>query len=143
LNNAPDIILHTDRSKYVSFGHADFGSNQLIEPSIGQTGHHTMEGIVILRGAGIPAGASMQGANIVDIAPTTLALMGLSVPAEMDGQVLFGVETRASGQGDNPQNSTRAGETRAGGQGATDENPYSEEDEAQVMERLRELGYVA
>ncbi len=142
LNNAPDIILHTDRSKYVSFGHADFGSNQLVEPSIGQTGHHTMDGIVILRGAGIPAGTQVQGANIIDIAPTTLALMSLPIPPEMDGKVLFGVETRASGPGD-PRNGTQAGETRAGGQGSADENPYSEQDEEQVMERLRELGYVA
>jgi predicted AlkP superfamily phosphohydrolase/phosphomutase len=131
LPNAPDIILHTDRAKYVSFGHADFGSNQLIEPSIGQTGHHTMDGIVILRGAGISAGSRIEGANIIDIAPTTLALMGLPVPAEMDGKVLFGAETRRQGEG----------ETRR--QGDVEENPYSEEDEAQVMERLRELGYVA
>jgi len=131
LPNAPDIILHTDRAKYVSFGHADFGSNQLIEPSIGQTGHHTMDGIVILRGAGIPAESRIEGANIIDIAPTTLALMGLPVPAEMDGKVLFGAETRRQGEG----------ETRR--QGDVEENPYSEEDEAQVMERLRELGYVA
>jgi predicted AlkP superfamily phosphohydrolase/phosphomutase len=131
LPNAPDIILHTDRAKYVSFGHADFGSNQLIEPSIGQTGHHTMDGIVILRGAGIPAGTQLKGANIIDIAPTTLALMSLPVPAEMDGKVLFGAETRRQGEG----------EIRR--QGDVEENPYSEEDEAQVMERLRELGYVA
>jgi len=131
LPNAPDIILHTDRAKYVSFGHADFGSNQLIEPSIGQTGHHTMDGIVILRGAGIPAESRIEGANIIDIAPTTLALMGLPLPAEMDGKALFGAETRRQGEG----------ETRR--QGDVEENPYSEEDEAQVMERLRELGYVA
>jgi predicted AlkP superfamily phosphohydrolase/phosphomutase len=131
LDHAPDIILHTDRAKYVSFGHADFGSNQLIEPSIGQTGHHTMEGIVILRGAGIPAGTHLEGANIIDIAPTVLALMGLPVPSEMDGKVLFGMETRSTGAKE--QESNKAG----------DENPYSEEDEEQVMERLRELGYVA
>jgi predicted AlkP superfamily phosphohydrolase/phosphomutase len=131
LPNAPDIILHTDRAKYVSFGHADFGSNQLIEPSIGQTGHHTMDGIVILRGAGIPAGTQLKGANIIDIAPTTLALMSLPVPAEMDGKVLFGAETRSRGAEEQTSKSL-------------DENPYSEEeDEAQVMERLRELGYVA
>src|SRR5512136_588404 len=94
LNHAPDIILHTNRSKYVSFGHADFGSNKLIEPSIGQTGHHTMEGIVILRGADIPAGTRIEGANIIDIAPTVLALMSLPIPSEMDGRVLFGAETR-------------------------------------------------
>ncbi len=131
LAHAPDIILHTDRSKYVSFGHADFGSNKLIEPSIGQTGHHTMDGILILHGTGIPAGQRIEGANIIDIAPTAIALMGLDVPAEMDGKVLFGSETRRKGEK----------ETKSVGQ--ADDNPYSEEDEAQVMERLRELGYVA
>jgi predicted AlkP superfamily phosphohydrolase/phosphomutase len=134
LNYAPDIILHTNRSKYVSFGHADFGSNKLIEPSIGQTGHHTMEGIVILRGAEIPAGVRVDGANIIDIAPTVLALMELNVPGEMDGKVLFGQASKSASQ--------------QIGKGAiplapTGENPYSEEDEEQVMERLRELGYVA
>jgi hypothetical protein len=49
----------------------------------------------------------------------------------MDGTVLFGSETR--GKGAEGQRSKRAG----------NENPYSEEDEEQVMERLRELGYVA
>jgi predicted AlkP superfamily phosphohydrolase/phosphomutase len=146
LASAPDIILHTDRSKYVSFGHADFGSNKLIEPSIGQTGHHTMDGIIILRGAGIPAASRIEGANIVDIAPTALSLMGLDVPGEMDGKVLFGqlgrqVDKGITRQGGEP-------ETQQVGQGASliapvEENPYSEEDEEQVMERLRELGYVA
>jgi len=131
LSHAPDIILHTDRARYVSFGHADFGSNKLIEPSIGQTGHHTMDGIVILRGARIPAGTRLEGANIVDIAPTVLALMGLPVPETMDGKVLFGMETRSAG--------TRERDRRE----VESENPYSEEDEEQVMERLRELGYVA
>jgi len=130
LNNAPDIVLHTERAKYVSFGHADFGSNKLIEPSIGQTGHHTMEGIVILRGAGIPVGTHLEGANIIDVAPTVLALMGLPVPGEMDGKVLFG---QAERQGAIPIAPTPM----------PDENPYSEEDEEQVMERLRELGYIA
>jgi predicted AlkP superfamily phosphohydrolase/phosphomutase len=134
LLNAPDIVLHTDRAKYVSFGHADFGSNKLIEPSIGQTGHHTMEGLVILRGEDIPAGARLEGANIVDIAPTALALMGLPVPAHMDGKVLFGPADKLTNQQVNKSASQQIG---------SEENPYSEEDEEQVMERLRELGYVA
>ncbi len=91
----------------------------------------------------------------MDIAPTVLALMGLTVPGEMDGQALFGEESR--GQGD--KETRRQGDEETGGQGdiATtasgpagienqgegEENPYSEEDEEQVMERLRDLGYVA
>ncbi len=92
-----------------------------------------MDGIVILAGPGIPAGTHIEGANIIDIAPTVLALMGLPVPGEMDGKALLGVEARQAGGPKVP------GQAQGGG----GENPYSEEDEAQVMERLRELGYVA
>ncbi|MCA9969818.1 MAG: alkaline phosphatase family protein, partial [Anaerolineales bacterium] len=52
----PDLVLHTDRAKYVSFGHADFGSNRIIEPSTGQTGHHHMVGVVGLHGPGVQSG---------------------------------------------------------------------------------------
>ncbi len=134
---APDLILHTERSKYVSFGHADFGSNKVLEPSIGQTGHHTMDGIVVLHGPGIKANEAIHG-NIIDIAPTTLYALGLPVPSIMDGQVLtdaFTVEYLAQ------QPIMEA--TSASGGHAESTKVYSEEDEAQVMERLRDLGYVA
>ena len=134
---APDLILHTDRSKYVSFGHADFGSNKLLEPSIGQTGHHTMDGIVVVHGPGVKANQAIKG-HIIDIAPTTLYALGLPIPSIMDGKVLqegFTAEylaqhpiTNAAAVDSNTAESTKV---------------YSEEDEAQVMERLRDLGYVA
>jgi predicted AlkP superfamily phosphohydrolase/phosphomutase len=138
LEQAPDIILHTDRAKYVSFGHADFGSNRLIEPSIGQTGHHMMDGIVIVHGAGVRPGARIERATILDIAPTALAMLGLPAPAGLDGHVLevaFTDEFRMRGL------STPPGDAPAVER--LPEQAYSEEDEAQVMERLRDLGYVA
>ena len=134
---APDLILHTDRAKYVSFGHADFGSNKLLEPSIGQTGHHTMDGIVVLHGPGIVPGQAIQG-HIVDIAPTVLYALNLPVPSIMDGKVLqaaFSPDYLAA----HPIATTTSATPGAGGS----TNAYSEEDEAQVMQRLRELGYVA
>jgi predicted AlkP superfamily phosphohydrolase/phosphomutase len=134
---APDLILHTDRSKYVSFGHADFGSNKLLEPSIGQTGHHTMDGIVVLHGEGVIPNAAIKG-NIIDIAPTVLYSLGLPVPAIMDGQVIqsaFSAEYLAA------HPIARAAADESTSSGST--NVYSKDDEAQVMDRLRELGYVA
>jgi predicted AlkP superfamily phosphohydrolase/phosphomutase len=134
---APDLILHTDRSKYVSFGHADFGSNKILEPSIGQTGHHTMDGIVVLHGPGVQANAAIRG-DIIDIAPTVLYALGLPVPSLMDGKVLqagFAPDYVAA------HPITRSADTTAG---TTTASPaYSEEDEEQVMERLRQLGYVS
>ncbi len=134
---APDLILHTDRSKYVSFGHADFGSNKLLEPSIGQTGHHTMDGIVVLHGPGIKANAAIKG-NIIDIAPTTLYALGLPIPSIMDGQVLQDGFTA-----DYLAQHPILNAVSADGSRAESTRVYSEEDEAQVMERLRDLGYVA
>ena len=52
----PDLVLHTDRAKFVSFGHADFGSNKITEPSTGQTGHHHMVGVLGLTRAGRQSG---------------------------------------------------------------------------------------
>jgi hypothetical protein len=129
--------LHTDRSKYVSFGHADFGSNKLLEPSIGQTGHHTMDGIVVLHGEGVMPNTAIKG-NIIDIAPTVLYSLGLPIPAIMDGQVIqsaFSAEYLAA------HPIVRAAADQSPSSGST--NVYSKDDEAQVMDRLRELGYVA
>jgi predicted AlkP superfamily phosphohydrolase/phosphomutase len=134
LEQAPDIVLHTDRAKYVSFGHADFGSHRLIEPSVGQSGHHAMDGIVILHGPGIAPGTALEGANIVDVAPSILYAMGLSVPADMDGRPLLAAFDAA-------HVTTHPVQT-SGEQHAARED-YSAQDEEQVMERLRELGYVA
>ncbi|NCF69864.1 MAG: hypothetical protein GWP61_28295 [Chloroflexi bacterium] len=63
----PDLVLHTDRAKYVSFGHADFGSNKIIEPSTGQTGHHHMVGIVGLNGPGARTGKRLAEASFSPI----------------------------------------------------------------------------
>jgi len=133
---APDLILHTDRSKYVSFGHADFGSNKVLEPSIGQTGHHTMDGIVVLHGPGVKANQAIKG-QIIDIAPTVLYAMGLPVPSIMDGRVLQDGFT-ADYLARHPMANTATSSI------STNESTdvYSEEDEAQVMDRLRDLGYV-
>ena len=133
---APDLILHTDRSKYVSFGHADFGSNKVLEPSIGQTGHHTMDGIVVLHGPGVKANQAIKG-QIIDIAPTVLYAMGLPVPSIMDGKVLQDGFT-ADYLARHPMANTATSSI------STNESTdvYSEEDEAQVMDRLRDLGYV-
>ena len=135
--NAPDLILHTDRSKYVSFGHADFGSNKILEPSIGQTGHHTLDGIVVLHGPGIKANEAIKG-NIIDIAPTVLYALGLPIPSIVDGHVLEAAFTSEYlMQQPMAKVMTPAGSVHQ----AT--NVYSEEDEEQVLERLRALGYVS
>lgn len=133
----PDLVLHTDRAKYVSFGHADFGSKQIIEPSTGQTGHHHMVGVLGLKGPGVRPGLTLPEASILDVAPTILHYLGLPVPEHMDGDVL----TVAFSDEFNAANPVQTVATDLGPGGGDD--VYTAEEEEMVMEKLRDLGYVA
>jgi len=133
----PDLILHTDRARYVSFGHADFGSNQVIEPSVGQTGHHHMVGVMALHGPGVRQGVVLDEASILDLAPTILHYMGLPVPDYMDGAVL----TQAFSDELNHANPVRYNDD---GYGLLNEDTgYFGDEEEAVIEKLRDMGYVA
>lgn len=49
---------------------------------------HRPLGVLAMAGPGIKAGEQVHGANILDIAPTALTMLGLPVGADMDGRVL-------------------------------------------------------
>ena len=95
----------------------------------GMSGSHRPDGLFVLAGDGIPAG-EISGAHIADLAPTILALCGVSVPANWDGRLLpcippYGVP-RPLGVGDSE----------------TGEQPYDATQEADLKRRLQELGYL-
>lgn len=133
----PDLILHTDRARYVSFGHADFGSNRILEPSTGQTGHHHMSGVVVLNGPDVRKSVTMDESSILDLAPTILHYLGLPVPDYMDGSVL----TKAFEDDYNAGHPIRI--DTAGMNANHSPDNISAEDAEVVMQRLKDLGYVA
>jgi len=144
LHRLPDLIVHTDRRRYVSFGHADFGSRHLIEPSFGQSGHHTLTGILAMRGPGVRPGMSLDDAHIVDLAPTILRLLQLPIPPHMDGQFLadaLASELLNVASGGSETTAKRIPPETA----ATTRAPsnYSDQEEEAVRERLRGMGYLA
>jgi len=53
-----------------------------------RTGTHTLRGIIAMLGPGIEPGAEIQDADLYDLAPTLLYLMGLPVPEDLPGRVL-------------------------------------------------------
>jgi predicted AlkP superfamily phosphohydrolase/phosphomutase len=100
------------------------------------SGHHTLHGIIILRGEGIRPGSRIDGACVHDVAPTTLYLMGLPIPSDMDGRVLTEVI-------DDDLLSARSIETAAVGEMDVGERlSYTKAEEEVIGERLRNLGYV-
>lgn len=137
LDHTPDLLLLPADFRYVAFGESEFASNQIVGPTLGHTGHHRLEGIGAFIGPQVQVGATLHGATLVDLAPTILYALGLPIPPDMDGRVLteaFRAEFLARAA---PQYDTA--EARRSDFGGT----YSEEEEAEVIQRLADLGYVS
>ena len=74
--------------RYRTIGLHDFTTHKVISPAFGPTGDHRMEGILIATGPAFRQGAAPCQADLLDIAPTVLHLLGVPVPADMDGRIL-------------------------------------------------------
>jgi predicted AlkP superfamily phosphohydrolase/phosphomutase len=130
MNRAPDIILELGLEQ--GYSHSCLRSRggpsfRRIQPNEflggkerGMNGNHRDTGILILSEPTRATSATLQ-----DIAPTVLARLGVAGPA-MDGHALLG-------------ESMLRHEDETGTD--TQETPYSPEEQAQIEERLRALGY--
>jgi hypothetical protein len=93
----------------------------------------------LLRGAPFRTGITLPQAHITDVAPTLLYLLGIPVPAEMDGRVMieaFQQEFVAA----NPVRYQEDGLLMQLNQSA--EAVYSMAETVKIQERLKDLGYI-
>lgn len=131
-----DILFLPRRLEYFGFGEYEFADNRVIAPlKRGISGTHRMHGIGIAWGSPIHS-ARLQQARLEDFAPTILHLMGLPVPAHMDGRPLLEI---LSGQAGLP-------EVQVGPGWEDGDNPelhLTSQEEDTIRQRLRDLGYVA
>jgi predicted AlkP superfamily phosphohydrolase/phosphomutase len=139
LDLAPDILYAPTDERAVIFGDFEFSSNRVVEPtSPAISGQHRMDGILALWGPEVPAGTVLERAGIMDVAPTALHLMGMPVPEDMDGRVII--------QALKPDFLERRPVQSIGGdeQAPTDAAPgYTEEQEGEIIDRLKGLGYIS
>ncbi len=98
-------------------------------------GTHRLHGILIAAGAGTAAGGRRAEADLCDITPTALTLLGLPVPRLMDGRPLVELFPLVDDLGVVYTDEAPAPQPRC-------ETRETQEDEAQVADRLRELGYI-
>ena len=100
------------------------------------TGSHRSQGIFIAQGEGIRPGFALAGAEITDVAPTALYLLGEPIPGWMDGRVLTEILE--------PGLLQRQPILRAG----SDENlaeerlEYTDDEAKMLADRLSGLGYL-
>lgn len=151
LEEAPDIVVHwnTHESYTYAFRLSSKSKHlnwiEQIDPEqpenmaffTGKSGSHRDEGIFLAEGPGIRPGVTLQGAQIIDVAPTILHLLGVPAPNDMDGQVLEDIL-----DADTVAPVTTESELQNVAVENGQDSAYTEEDTVVIAERLRALGYI-
>lgn len=149
VGDAPDIVVHWSTHEgytyafRVSAKSRSLAWTENLDPSqpdsmtffTGKSGSHRDNGIFLAEGPSVGAGVKLEGARIIDVAPTILHLMNVAAPVDMDGEALVDmfVDDRVAVAVAAEADSTP--ELAAGG-------AYTAEDNAVIAERLRALGYI-
>lgn len=140
LENAPDIVIEWVDYRYWGRGRFDINSPSVLEArhhhdfsELPVTGTHRPEGIFLIYGAGIHEGKRIEGARIVDVAPTILYLLNQSIPREMDGRLLTSVLCQP------PEHIEYTG---AEIESQKEEYQHTSEDQKYIEDRLKDLGYL-
>ncbi|MFO0953018.1 MAG: alkaline phosphatase family protein [Isosphaeraceae bacterium] len=121
-NVAPDLIVHFGALAWRSVGGVGYPTIHVQENDTGPDDcNHSQHGAFILAGPNVPVSGEVEGAHLLDIAPTLLELGGYDVPPSMRGAI------------------DSAGLIRPAGAVSSG---YSPEGEDLVRERLSGLGYI-
>ncbi|HKG21564.1 MAG TPA: alkaline phosphatase family protein [Blastocatellia bacterium] len=136
-DESPDIqFLPTDMANK-PLGTLDLTSNKFITPVYGNSGDHRMHGIMLGRGPDLKRSATVEGARIIDYAPTILHTFGAEIPSDMDGRVLSEIFTEEY-MGRNP---VRISDAAAYAE-AEKMGSMTDEESEEIRERLRGWGYL-
>jgi predicted AlkP superfamily phosphohydrolase/phosphomutase len=137
IERAPDIAIRwvpgrTFRGFVCSTARGGAKMREVASQPPFEPGGHEAEGLVVATGPDVGAG-SIQG-RLEDVTPTVLALLGLSIPAGLDGRPLPFVRGTPAHE---------AAVVSPAGAGAVDASTgYTPEEEEAVRQRLEDLGYL-
>jgi predicted AlkP superfamily phosphohydrolase/phosphomutase len=100
-------------------------------------GTHRLHGILVARAPCLKTATEIENPRLIDLAPTILYLLGVSVPEDMDGSVLTAAFRPEFLAGHPVQSGAASGTSRC-------DRPsgYTDEESAKVEERLQALGYI-
>jgi predicted AlkP superfamily phosphohydrolase/phosphomutase len=146
MTNAPDLTVELRDFGFFSVRRTN--SVHAKRPYI--IGTHHPAGILIARGPGIRRGAEAQPVHLKDVAPTTLYMMDLEIPSDLEGTVmreLFTPEFLASRSrketGAAAVNGTAAHNLQ--NEPADDraiDGPNASEEDLEILEKMKALGYL-
>ena len=137
IGEAPDIQFLPANMTNKPLGTLDLTSNKFITPVYGNSGDHRMHGILLGRGPELRSRTLVEGARIIDFAPTILHSFGVEVPSDMDGRVLEEIFTEQY-MAENPVRTSEATEYVA----PETTGAMTDEESEEIRQRLRGLGYL-
>ncbi len=134
----PDLIALPDDPYWVRTRLTGNGSWVMTDPNL--PGTHRPEGVVALAGAGLAPGRSLK-ARLIDATPTILNLLGLPIPAHVEGRPITGESTTADSK--NTFTPTRHDSPEVALEGPHRRQfEYTAEEQAILEQRLADLGYL-
>ncbi len=131
---APDLILGTAPGYSFHHGFSDSIIKESTQHGRIRSGDHEQFGTFILSGAGIK-NVKLENAEIMDIAPTILHILGLPLSDEMDGKFL----KNAFDEKWIEKNPVKIIEET---EWSSDNSSTSDDEEKQIAEQLKALGYL-
>ncbi len=131
---APDVIIGPNEALGYDFLPGDPRDPRLSVPTPENSGGHRLAGMLLISGQNVRAVEGAPPAEIIDLAPTLMWLLGEPVPPEMDGCVLAEAFD-APLDGD-------VGRRSDGVQGDGVEANAAQEGRPSVTQRLKDLGYL-
>jgi predicted AlkP superfamily phosphohydrolase/phosphomutase len=140
LTSAPDLLAIMRDLTYITRKGYEFAEQRGIlfrEPYTKETGSHRREGILIGAGPDIVAGQKLTDHDIQDLTPTLLHLQNCAFPNYMDGNVITELLSAEFGDQHPIQTYEAEIEQRVGML-----DSWNEENEAEITERLKKLGYL-
>lgn len=141
-NGIPDILVSM-KSEYLCSYRLGHYSSIVTGVQSSEAGSHRREGIFVATGANVKASSeSLTGLRIEDVAPTVLYLLGLPVPSDMDGRVMTEVVAPGYLEARPIETGEPVGLWPSEGEAVFSDEVVSTEDEEQIRERLRGLGYI-
>lgn len=138
-NHAADLFFTMkDMTYYTHPPEFDPHLNSLTGPPVKMaSATHRMNGILMVAGSCIKKGVKIKGARIIDVAPTILHIMNVAIPSDMDGRVLKEAFEPGSDLAVREVSYVKPSEKRLA------RKRLSKEEEKQMMERLKALGYLS
>jgi predicted AlkP superfamily phosphohydrolase/phosphomutase len=127
----PDLHVVLDEYRAIAFPLFATDGQVVTRQIRGDSGCHRRDGLLVACGPGIAAGQAVAGAQIVDLAPTILQLFGVPIPPDFDGRVLPELVGAAA-----------PARYQSGPQYAEAPQDLSPEEEIEIQNRLRDLGYL-